>query len=183
MPITLRLERRCRRDPARNQQVTPWPHRQPQALLLALGNPLMGDDGVALARRPRAPAAVQGGRRHQRISRRRVRASRPPCRVQPGADHRRLHDGRRPSRDRTGVRTGRISRADVSASPHYAGLPDVLALGGRARHPPAAEIRILGMEIENTGKIREGLGPAAARSLPEFLRRAGAILDDWVTAG
>jgi hypothetical protein len=37
------------------------------------------------------------------------------------------------------------------------------------------------MEIEDTGMIREGLGRAAAGSFPEFLRRAGEILDDWIT--
>jgi hypothetical protein len=36
------------------------------------------------------------------------------------------------------------------------------------------------MEIEPPEGLREGLGPAAAGSLPEFLRRAGEILDTWI---
>jgi hydrogenase maturation protease len=152
--------------------------QQGHPLLLALGNPLMGDDGVALlaaralTRRYRedvditeSPVAgfalldLLAGYRQALIIDASTTGSAPPGTVREFRQE-----------DFT---------ADVSASPHYAGLPDVLALGEQLGVPLPQDIRILGMEIENTGEIREGLGPAAAGSLPEFLRRAGEILDGW----
>jgi hydrogenase maturation protease len=151
---------------------------QAHALLLALGNPLMGDDGVALV------AARALGRRYRED----VDINESPVAgfalldLLAGYDRALIIDASTTGGAPPGT-VREFTRADftpdVSSSPHYAGLPDVLALGGRLGIPLPSEIRILGMEIEDTGTIHEGLGPAAAGSLPEFLRRAREILDDW----
>jgi len=154
--------------------------RQGHPLLLALGNPLMGDDGVALL------AARALSRRY----RENVDITESPVAgfalldLLAGYSRALIIDASTTGNAPPGaIRefTQEDFTADVSASPHYAGLPDVLALGVRLGVPLPEDIRILGMEIENTGLIREGLGPEAAGSLPEFLRRAGEILDDWIT--
>ena len=153
---------------------------RPQTLLLALGNPIMGDDGVALVA---ARALRRRYREHVDI------------RESPVAGfalldllssyHRALiidsaATGNAPPGT---VRefTEEDFTAATSVSPHYAGLPEVMALGKKLDIPLPEEIRVLGMEIGDAGEIREGLGPDAAGSLPEFLRRAGAILDGWLT--
>jgi hydrogenase maturation protease len=154
--------------------------RQRQPLLLALGNTLMGDDGVALL-------AARALRRRYRED---VEINESPVAgfalldLLAGYDRALIIDasttgGASPGTVREFTRED--FTADASSSPHYAGLPDVLALGGKLGIPLPGEIRILGMEIEDTGTIHEGLGPCAAGSLPEFLRRAGEILDGWLT--
>jgi len=156
------------------------PDRQPQALLLALGNTLMGDDGVALL----------AARALQRRYREAVDINESPVAgfalldLLAGYSRALIIDA-----STTGSAPPGTIREfhredftpDAAVSPHYAGLPDILALGTQLGIPLPGEIRILGMEIEEPGTLREGLGPAAAGSFPEFLRRAGAILDDWVT--
>jgi len=159
--------------------MTDTPSRKPQDLLLALGNPLMGDDGVALL-------AARALRRRYREE---IDINESPVAgfalldLLTGYNRALIIDASATGDAPPGtIRefTREDFTADISASPHYAGLPDVLALGGRLGVPLPGEIRILGMEIETPGVIREGLGPAAAGSLPEFLRRAGEILDTWI---
>jgi hydrogenase maturation protease len=159
--------------------MTDMPSRKPQALLLALGNPLMGDDGVALL-------AARALRRRYRED---IDVDESPIAgfalldLLTGYSRALIIDASATGDAPPGT-IREFARqdftADVSASPHYAGLPDVLALGGQLGVPLPGEIRILGMEIEPPEVIREGLGPVAAGSLPEFLRRAGEILDTWI---
>jgi hydrogenase maturation protease len=153
--------------------------RQNQPLLLALGNPLMGDDAVALV----------AARALQRRYREEVEINESPVAgfalldLLAGHERALIIDA-----SSTGLASPGTVReftredftADASSSPHYAGLPDVLALGQTLGIPLPGEIRILGVEIELPGMIREGLGAAAAGSLPEFLRRSREILDAWI---
>jgi len=152
--------------------------RKGETLLLALGNPLMGDDGVALlaarALRPRY--------------REKIDICESPVAgfalLDLLASYRRalIIDAAR-----TGsVPPGTISEftpsdfsPDASTSPHYAGLPEVLALGRTLDIALPGEIRILGMEIDEMDRLHEGLGPVAAGALPEFLLRTSLILDSW----
>ena len=153
--------------------------RKGDTLLLALGNPLMGDDGVALL----AARAVQ----------RRYREKIDICESPVAgfalldllASYRRalIIDAAR-----TGsVPPGTISEftpsdfsTEESVSPHYAGLPEVLALGRTLDISLPGEIRILGLEIDEADRLHEGLGEVAAGALPEFIRRTSSILDSWV---
>ena len=159
--------------------MTDAPARRGETLLLALGNPLMGDDGVALV------AA--------RALRRRYRENVDIC-ESPVAGFALLDllTSYRRALIIDASRTGRVPPGtireftpsdfspDATASPHYAGLPDVLALGRTLDISLPCEIRILGMEIDAMDRLHEGLGPVAAGALPEFIKRTSSILDSWV---
>lgn len=67
----------------------------------------------------------------------------------------------------------------AAPSPHYAGLPEVLALAVRLEIPFPSEIRILAMEVEDPFEVREGLTPKVAAALPALVARAREILSGW----
>jgi len=67
----------------------------------------------------------------------------------------------------------------AAPSPHYAGLPEVLALAERLEIPFPSEIRILAMEVEDPFEVREGLTPKVAAALPTLVARALDVLRDW----
>jgi len=152
--------------------------RKGETILLALGNPLMGDDGVALL------AA--------RALRRRYRENVDIC-ESPVAGFALLDllASYRRALIIDAARTGSVPPGTIreftpsdfspeeSVSPHYAGLPEVLAVGRKLDISLPGEIRILGMEIDEVDRLHEGLGPVAAGALPEFLRRSSSILDSW----
>ncbi|MCC6353277.1 MAG: hydrogenase maturation protease [Verrucomicrobiae bacterium] len=71
----------------------------------------------------------------------------------------------------------------AAPSPHYAGLPEVLALAGRLGIPFPSEIRILAMEVEDPFEIREGLTPKVGAALPGFVARAKEVLAGWGDEG
>lgn len=71
----------------------------------------------------------------------------------------------------------------AAPSPHYAGLPEVLALAGRLEIPFPSEIRILAMEVEDPFEIREGLTPKVAAALAGFVARAREVLAGWCGGG
>jgi hydrogenase maturation protease len=69
----------------------------------------------------------------------------------------------------------------ASPSPHYAGLPEVLALAERLDIPFPSDIRIVAMEVEDPFEVREGLTPRVAAALPAFTARAVQVLQTWRT--
>jgi hydrogenase maturation protease len=70
-------------------------------------------------------------------------------------------------------------RRVLAPSPHYAGLPEVLELAERLQLEFPRELRVLALEVEDPYAIREGLTPGVARALPEFVARAASVLEDW----
>ena len=68
----------------------------------------------------------------------------------------------------------------AAPSPHYAGLPEVLALAKRLEIPFPSEIRILAMEVEDPFEIREGLTPKVAAALPTLVARALGVVTSWI---
>jgi len=152
--------------------------RKGETLLLALGNPLMGDDGVALV----AARALQPRYREK------VDICESPVAGFALLD---LLSSHRRALIIDAARTGTVPPGTISeftpsdftpgesTSPHSAGLPEVLALGRTLDIALPGEIRILGMEIDDMDRLHEGLGPVAAGALPEFLLRTSLILDNW----
>jgi hydrogenase maturation protease len=69
--------------------------------------------------------------------------------------------------------------AILSPSPHYAGLPDLEVLAKRTGIDFPARILILAMEVEDMRHIGEELSPSVAKSLHAYVREAHTILEEW----
>ena len=147
-------------------------------LVLALGNDLLGDDGVGLlaARQLRDHAAASITVEET------SEAGLALMEIMSGYDRVLILDA---------VMTGEVDPGTivefsaenfdrvVAPSPHYAGIPEVLDMSERLGIPFPGDIRILGMEVVNPFDFREGLSPAVGGALAEFVERALAILETW----
>ncbi len=152
--------------------------RAAKTLLLALGNDILGDDGVgfAAARELSARFAPQVD---------------VVCSSEAGLALLELLEGYDRALLLDAVMTGNGPvgtvhefapsdfRKVIAPSPHYAGLPEVLALAQRLEVPVPQELRVLALEVEDPYQIREGLTPGVARALPHFVARASEILEGW----
>jgi hypothetical protein len=67
-------------------------------------------------------------------------------------------------------------------SPHYAGLPDVLALADRLEMPFPCDLRILAMEVDPPGVIGACLSLPIEEALPGYLDRARRLILGWASA-
>lgn len=67
----------------------------------------------------------------------------------------------------------------LAPSPHYAGIPEVLQMAERLGIPFPKEIRILALEVEDPYEFREGLSPSVEKALPAFVERARQVLEGW----
>lgn len=146
--------------------------------MLALGNDLLGDDGVGLkaARTLKSEAAQDADVIET---------------AEAGLVLMELLSGYRRALLLDSIQTGTKPpgtilefgpgdfRSVTAPSPHYAGLPEVISLAERLQVPFPEEIRILAMEIENSRQVREDLSPQVAAALPDFVDRARAILAGW----
>jgi hydrogenase maturation protease len=156
--------------------------RRPRVLLLALGNDLLGDDGVALA-----AARVLRERYLGRVD---VVESGESglglLEILEGFDRVLLLDaiatGTRPFGEVLEFSAADFRRV-VAPSPHYAGLPEVLDLGERLGLALPEELRVLAIEVENPFEIRAGFTEATERGLANFVDRSCGILDAWTRDG
>jgi hydrogenase maturation protease len=64
-------------------------------------------------------------------------------------------------------------------SPHYAGLPEMLAMARQYQWQFPEEIRIFAVEVEDALTIREGLSPSIRNAIPELVKRVMAQVDAW----
>jgi hydrogenase maturation protease len=64
-------------------------------------------------------------------------------------------------------------------SPHWIRLPDAIAAARRLGLEVPDEIVIIGMEVENISTMRAGLSPVVERALEGFVMYAHAVLDYW----
>ncbi len=64
----------------------------------------------------------------------------------------------------------------TAPSPHFAGLPEILQMAEKLNIPFPKDILILAMEIENPLVLTERLSPEIQKALPEFVKRAKKIL-------
>jgi hydrogenase maturation protease len=67
----------------------------------------------------------------------------------------------------------------ISWSPHYAGLPELIELADKLQINFPEEIKVLVLEIHETGILREGLSTEIQEQIPSFVRKAVSILNDW----
>lgn len=149
----------------------------PRTLVLGLGNDLLGDDGVGLRiveelrRRPSlagfefetAPTAglalldiLHGYERAYIVD------SAVTGRERPGHLHR--------------LSSSSLTDLPLNASSHYAGLPEVLALGEALSLGLPESVEALGVEVEDPYTIRPGLSPELEAKLPVLIDRVERLL-------
>jgi hydrogenase maturation protease len=153
--------------------------RRPSILVLALGNDVMGDDGIGLAAarelRERYGATadvVESGE-----------AGLALLEILEGYERAVLLDSIKTGEHAPGtvLSIPRDAFREVTApSPHYAGLPEVLDLARRLGVALPREIEVLAVEVNDPYTIREGLTPEVASALPRLVQSASAILDRWL---
>lgn len=150
-----------------------------RVLVLALGNDLLGDDGVGLvvARRVRE----------------RAEAEPPLCRVDVvpcaqsglalleylvGYDRVVIVDAMKTGRHSAGavVVLGESDfRRVVAPSAHYAGLPEVLELGRRLELTMPSEVAVVAVEVSNPYDFSPELSPEVAEAVPEAVDRVWSL--------
>ncbi len=152
---------------------------QSRILVLALGNDIMGDDGVG----PVAARAVAERFSHVDVIET-GEAGLAMLETLAGYDRVLLIDS---------IATGdhppgtvlEFGRADfdkvLGPTPHYAGLPEVLQLADHLGLDFPHDIRVLAIEIDPPLDFRESLSPNIAAAVPVFVDRASAILRQWNT--
>jgi hydrogenase maturation protease len=73
-------------------------------------------------------------------------------------------------------------RRVIAPSPHYAGLPEILAAAERFQLPMPSEMRILAMEVANPFDFSESFTPDVAAGYPVYLGKAREIVESWAVA-
>jgi hydrogenase maturation protease len=155
--------------------------RTESILLLALGNDIIGDDGVALdaARALRETFSdepnvdvVESGESGLALL-----DLLPPYQRVLLLDS--IEAGDLPAGE---VRE--FSREDfhkvLGPSPHYAGLPEVIALADKLGMDFPSELRVLAIKIDPQEEFRQGLSDDILRALPNYIDQAEQILCDWI---
>jgi hydrogenase maturation protease len=152
--------------------------RAAKTLLLALGNDILGDDGVGFAAARNLETRFAPEVDFILSS----EAGLALLELMEGYERALLLDA---------VVTGRAPvgtvhefepddfREVLAPSPHYAGLPEVLALAERLGIEFPRELRVLALEVEDPYEIREGLTAGVAGALSAFTARAAQILEGW----
>jgi len=155
--------------------------RAESILLLALGNDIIGDDGVALAA-ARVLKETFGDDLNVDIVET-MEGGLGLIDILSPHDRVLLLD----SIEIGDVPAGTIrefSREDfhkvVGPSPHYAGLPEVIALAHRLGIDFPSELRVLAMKIDPQEEFRLGLSDDISRALPDYINQAEQILRDWI---
>lgn len=186
-----------RRAAAAGASVGAWPAWRDAPLVVGLGNPILGDDGVGwavvealrdvLAREAEGCAAPEGSTAAElalcslgglRLMERLV-GYRAALVVDASAG--------------SGVPVGTVRHAGLEelgdpagghlASPHDATLPAALALGRSLGAPLPAEVRVITVEIEPSLDVAEGLSAAVAAAVPVAVAAARSWLDARPAAG
>lgn len=148
-----------------------------KTLVLALGNDLLGDDGVAW--RAADLLASKGG--SFAVEKTSV-AGLALLEYLTGYERALLLDALCSGRYPVGT-VVELHPEDfgpvVGPSPHYAGLAEVFALARRIEVPLPERIAILGVEVAEPHVIREGLSASGEKAALALVERARRILDDW----
>jgi hydrogenase maturation protease len=152
--------------------------RSGRILVLALGNDLLGDDGVGLEAARQIAGQVDGSVDVVETG----EAGLALLEMMEGYERALLIDS---------VVTGRYPpgtviefspedfRKVVAPSPHYAGLPEVMEMAHRLQIPFPQHIRILAMEVLNPYDFRIGFSEPVQEALPQLVQRTLRILRQW----
>lgn len=152
--------------------------RKARTLVLALGNDLLGDDGVGLEAARQIAGQVDGSVDVVETG----EAGLALLELLEGYERALLIDS---------VVTGRYPpgtviefspedfRRVIAPSPHYAGLPEVLEMARRLNLVFPRDIRILAMEVQNPYEFHIGFSPPVQEAFPRLVQRALQILQEW----
>lgn len=152
--------------------------KKPDILVLALGNPLFGDDAVAfhvlrLLQENPLPGVVYRESEESGLALLDLLSGYRKCLILDS-----IHTGKAPPGTLHDL-TGSLRLSSHSGSAHYAGLPEVLALAEKLGTPMPEEIRVLGIEITDPYTLREGLSPQLRKKLLGIARTVEALLREW----
>lgn len=152
--------------------------RNKPILVLALGNDILGDDGVAFH------AARELNREFADVAdfTETAEAGLALMEMLEGYEFALLMDsvmtGQCPPGTVVEFHTEQFQKV-IAPSPHYAGRPEVLELSARLGLEMPRELRILAMEVLDPFTLREELTPPVAERLPDLVAAARTILEDW----
>jgi hydrogenase maturation protease len=159
-------------------------NKEPKAkeiLVLALGNDLLGDDGVAWAAADRLEVQFSNRARVLKTA---------EC----GLALLELMLGHRSVLILDAVSTGRHPPGHVfeiepeslgriaAPSPHYAGIPEVVGLAEQLGLPIPDRISIVVMEVLDRGVVEEGLSEPVQKALPALVHKAAGVVSEWLGA-
>lgn len=152
--------------------------RKARTLVLALGNDLLGDDGVGLEAARQIAERVGGSVDVMETG----EAGLALLELLEGYERALLIDS---------VVTGRYPpgtilefspehfRRVIAPSPHYAGLPEVIEMARRLNIEFPRDIRILAMEVQNPYQFSLGFSEPVQEALPRLVHRALQILSEY----
>jgi hydrogenase maturation protease len=69
----------------------------------------------------------------------------------------------------------------ISPSPHFAGLPEMMATAEQLSLDFPSEFRILAMEVADARTIGGAMTPEVEAAIPELARRAAALVREWMS--
>jgi len=150
-----------------------------KTFLLALGNDILGDDGIALEVADALKKEYQDAIDVESV-------------FGGGLELLDILEGKERAIIIDSIVTGdfpigtirEISLSDfsnvISGSPHYMGLPDVLRLSSELDIPFPKELKILAIETEIQYEVREGLSPELQKLLPYIVKEAKGLIQDWM---
>lgn len=67
----------------------------------------------------------------------------------------------------------------LGPSPHYAGLPEVIALSHKLGINFPSEFRVLAIKIDPQEEFRQGLSDDIQQALGDYVKQAELIIRDW----
>ena len=153
--------------------------RSARILLLALGNDLLGDDGVGLEAARQIAGQVDGSVDVVETG----EAGLALLELMEGYERALLIDSVVTGRHPPGTViefSPEDLRKVVAPSPHYAGLPEVMEMAHRLQIPFPQHIRILAMEVLNPCDFRIGFSEPVQEALPQLVQRARQVLEGWM---
>ena len=68
----------------------------------------------------------------------------------------------------------------LGPSPHYAGLPEVIALADKLGIDFPSELRVLAIKIDIQEEFRQGLSDDILQALPNYINQSEQILRKWI---
>lgn len=147
-------------------------------LVLGLGNDLLGDDGVGIAAVRRLVDSISYAADVVESSLHGLALMDLMIGYQQAIIIDAIQTGRHPVGKVLEIFPGDL-RPIMSPSPHYSGLPEMMALAGQLGVNFPADIHIIAVEIGKVSSIDEDMSPPVRRALDEIEKRVVAILREW----